>query len=271
MTLTTAQIITEYNAAAEILGLKTVKKFQDRATAERRLQDIQGQLATKQAADRAQPNLIDPFAAEEPTVPQKPDCEVTDAEFVALNICLNYDKIDAQLCDNYSNGDHAAFKAGLGWNDQAVAALIGSLEKKDLAYSDNEGANGKAFNTVWLTPKGVHAVFYYLGQGREIIEPKKAPVVTVTRVKDGKKVEVKEKALKKEKASPRLAGDPKKSLAEAVAFMGSFSDEEKPATVLRATLEKFEDITRVQFRHSAEEAGFNGLTARNLFDRVRKA
>lgn len=53
-------------------------------------------------------------------------------------------------------------------------------------------------------------------------------------------------------------------------FLAARKDE-KAATSLRAVLEQFPDITRVQFKHTAISCGYNGLTARNLFDRVRKA
>jgi len=45
---------------------------------------------------------------------------------------------------------------------------------------------------------------------------------------------------------------------------------QKSATTLREALETFGSATRVQFKHSAIAAGFNGLSARNLFDRVNK-
>ncbi|APL99226.1 hypothetical protein [Bordetella phage CN2] len=87
---------------------------------------------------------------------------VTDAEFIALQTCLNYDNRESQLSDNFSNGDHAAFKK----------ALIGSLESKGLVYSDNEGVNGDKFNTVWLTEKGVNVVFDQIDAGRKAEAPK---------------------------------------------------------------------------------------------------
>lgn len=262
MTLTTAQIITEYNAAATTLGLKTVKKFQDRKTAERRLQDIQGQLAQHEAAQRSQQ-----------LQPQAPDCNVTDAEYIALLECLNYDKLEDQLADNFSNGGHDEFKTALGWNDQAVAALIGSLEKKGLAWSDNEGVNGNKFNHVWLTEKGVHAAFYFKAQGRSEEVPAQAPAkevpsFNVIRVKDGKKVVVKEKAEKAVRQPRQFSDD--KTLPALVEFFKSTFGNDKNATMLREGLKKFPEATRVQFRHSAEAAGYNGLTARNLFDRVNK-
>ncbi|APL99068.1 hypothetical protein LK3_37 [Bordetella phage LK3] len=130
-----------------------VRRFADKATAVTRTWKLLQRFAETQAEK------------EEPV-------NVTDAEFIALQTCLNYDNRESQLSDNFSNGDHAAFKKALGWNDQAVAALIGSLESKGLVYSDNEGVNGNKFNTVWLTEKGVNVVFDQIDAGRKAEAPK---------------------------------------------------------------------------------------------------
>jgi len=44
----------------------------------------------------------------------------------------------------------------------------------------------------------------------------------------------------------------------------------KTSWVLEEVLTEFPTVTRVEFRQSAEAAGINGLTARNVFDRVTK-
>ena len=144
-------LIAAYNALAASLNKKSVNRFADRATGQKRLSALIEE--ARAAAPKAEP------------------VNVTDAEFIALQTCLNYDTREAQLSDNYSNGGHDAFKKALGWNDQAVAALIGSLESKGLAYSDNEGVNGNKFNTVWLTEKGVNVVFDLIDAGRACRSP----------------------------------------------------------------------------------------------------
>lgn len=159
-------LIAAYNALAASLNKKSVNRFADRATGQKRLSALIEE--ARAAAPKAEP------------------VNVTDAEFIALQTCLNYDTREAQLSDNYSNGGHDAFKKALGWNDQAVAALIGSLESKGLAYSDNEGVNGNKFNTVWLTEKGVNVVFDLIDAGRKAeapkakAEPKAKRVITYT-------------------------------------------------------------------------------------------
>lgn len=145
-------LVAAYNTVAASLNKKSVNRFADRATGQKRLSALIEE--ARAAAPKAEP------------------VNVTDAEFIALQTCLNYDTREAQLSDNYSNGDHAAFKKALGWNDQAVAALIGSLESKGLVYSDNEGVNGNKFNTVWLTEKGVNVVFDLIDAGRKAEAPK---------------------------------------------------------------------------------------------------
>jgi len=84
---------------------------------------------------------------------------ITEKETAAMLVCLNYDTRAAQLTDNYSNGSIDDFMQELGWTQQQAAAVIGSLMAKGLATSDNDGVNGNKFNTVWLTERGVNAIF----------------------------------------------------------------------------------------------------------------
>lgn len=62
-----------------------------------------------------------------------------------------------------------------------------------------------------------------------------------------------------------------KTLPLLVTFMkAGVVKDQKPATILRTALETFSSATRVQFKHSAIAAGLNGLSARNMFDKVNK-
>ncbi len=81
---------------------------------------------------------------------------LTQNEITALMTCLNYDNREAQLEDNYSNGGHEEFKHALGWNDNQVAALIGSLEAKGMGQGDHNDGNGHIF---WLSELGVNTIF----------------------------------------------------------------------------------------------------------------
>ena len=140
-----AQLVELHNELAKELDKPLVKRFADK----------------KSAVNRTWKLLQ--------AVPKAKAVNVTNAEFVALRACLNYDSREAQLSDNFSNGGHEAFKEALGWDDQAVAALIGSLESKGLVHSENEDGNG---NTVWLTESGVNAVFDQIDAGRKAEAPK---------------------------------------------------------------------------------------------------
>ena len=50
----------------------------------------------------------------------------------------------------------------------------------------------------------------------------------------------------------------------------SAQNDLKTSWVLQSVLEEYPSVTRVEFRQSCEAAGINGLTARNVFDRVKK-
>ena len=51
----------------------------------------------------------------------------------------------------------------------------------------------------------------------------------------------------------------------------AIAKEIRATDALRIMLEKHPKINRVEFRHTAEAAGINGLTARNTFDRLTRS
>jgi hypothetical protein len=85
--------------------------------------------------------------------------QLTQNEVTALRICLNYDRRDEQLSDNYSNGGTEEFMAALNWNAQQVGGLMTSLTEKGLGYHDEEE------DVFWLTEAGVNAIFDIIEQG----------------------------------------------------------------------------------------------------------
>lgn len=143
-----SQLVSLHNEAAKVLDEHLVKRFADKKTAVKRTWKLLEALPAPKAAP-------------------KQEVKMTDAEFTALKACTTYDNRAQQLEDNHSSAGQEEIEKVLGWNDKQVSALIGSLEAKGLAESDNEGANGDKFNTVWLTEKGANAVFDAIEAGRE--------------------------------------------------------------------------------------------------------
>ena len=79
---------------------------------------------------------------------------LTDLEAKILSACLNYDKMEAQLSDNYSNCDLKDAHKICGGKHQA-SGVIGSLCKKGLVYDPLQDEN----KIIWLTEDGVRAIF----------------------------------------------------------------------------------------------------------------
>jgi hypothetical protein len=86
---------------------------------------------------------------------------LTEAEITCLKACLNYDSREAQLSDNYSNGDPNEFQAQLDWNMHQVGGVMTSLKAKGMGDYDAED------DIFWLSVEGVNAVF-------DLIEAEKA-------------------------------------------------------------------------------------------------
>jgi len=86
---------------------------------------------------------------------------LTDNEITALKTCLNYDNLQEQLADNFTNGDRDEFMAALNWNRHQVDGLIGSLEKKGLGMYDEDD------DLFWLTEHGVYTIFAVIDQEQQ--------------------------------------------------------------------------------------------------------
>jgi hypothetical protein len=78
---------------------------------------------------------------------------LTEAEVTCLKACLNYDTREAQLSDNYSNGDPDEFQAQLDWNMHQVGGVMTSLKEKNMGFYDPED------DIFWLTEDGVNTIF----------------------------------------------------------------------------------------------------------------
>jgi hypothetical protein len=79
---------------------------------------------------------------------------LTNLEIDILFACLNYDNIQSQLSDNYSNCDLKDAHKICGGKHQA-AGVIGSLCKKGLIYDPMQEEN----KIIFMTEEGVRAIF----------------------------------------------------------------------------------------------------------------
>jgi len=88
---------------------------------------------------------------------------LTTNERSFLELCLNYNSIEGQLSDNYSNAGLLEATQLMGGNKHAGAGLLSSLTKKGLGYPD-DGSDWAVdpteyHHTFWLSELGVRAVF----------------------------------------------------------------------------------------------------------------
>lgn len=99
---------------------------------------------------------------------------ITENEFIALRACLNYDDVESQLDDNYSNAGPTEFMELLGWTEQQVGGLITSLQGKGLGWLDDRSGDCLPGPVTledfifWLTEDGVRAVFAEI-EKREVL------------------------------------------------------------------------------------------------------
>jgi len=82
---------------------------------------------------------------------------LTVLEVEILTACLNYDNIESQLSDNYSNCDLKDAHRICGGKHQA-SGVIGSLCKKGLVCDPLQDEN----KIIWLTKDGVRAIFAHI-------------------------------------------------------------------------------------------------------------
>jgi hypothetical protein len=76
-----------------------------------------------------------------------------EAAFIAMT--LNYDKLECQLSDNYSNaGAKEAARFLFNGSKKAAGGLISSLIQKGIGYVDEDYGD-----TLWLTELGVYVAF----------------------------------------------------------------------------------------------------------------
>jgi hypothetical protein len=82
---------------------------------------------------------------------------LTQNEKTFLKLCLNYDTIEQQLGDNYSNGgiDEAMslFDGAKQYKRQAAGGLLSSLQQKGMGELDTE------CDMFCLSERGIHAAF----------------------------------------------------------------------------------------------------------------
>ena len=94
---------------------------------------------------------------------------LTSNERAFLELCLNYDNIESQLSDNYSNGGLVEAPKLMRNNKHAGAGLLSSLTQKGLGYTDDGSDWGVKtsdyYHTFWLSELGVRVAFAALSAG----------------------------------------------------------------------------------------------------------
>jgi uncharacterized protein (DUF2164 family) len=88
------------------------------------------------------------------TTETQSNISLTDLEAKILLACLNYDNIEEQLGDNYSNCDLKDAHKICGGKHQS-AGVIGSLCKKGLVGDPMDEEN----NIIYPTEEGLRAIF----------------------------------------------------------------------------------------------------------------
>jgi hypothetical protein len=88
---------------------------------------------------------------------QDSNVSLTSLEANVLSACLNYDNIQNQLGDNYSNCDLRDAHKICGGKHQA-SGVIGSLCKKGLIYDPMQEEN----KIIFMTEEGVRAIFAHI-------------------------------------------------------------------------------------------------------------
>lgn len=80
-----------------------------------------------------------------------------------LQMCLNYDNIESQLSDNYSNAGMLEAASLFNNNKHAGAGLLSSLSQKKLGWGDDGSSWGMPANeynhVFWLSELGVRVAF----------------------------------------------------------------------------------------------------------------
>ena len=93
---------------------------------------------------------------------------LTTNERAFLELCLNYDNVESQLSDNYSNGGMTEATKIMGGNKHAGAGLLSSLTQKKLGYADDGSDWGQSkdtyCHTFWLSELGVRVAFEILSK-----------------------------------------------------------------------------------------------------------
>jgi hypothetical protein len=94
---------------------------------------------------------------------QETASNLTNNEREFLMLCLNYDTLEGQLSDNYSNGGMKEAIGIMNGNRHAAAGLLSSLTQKNLGWGEELEESGE--HVFWLTELGARVTFTALNSG----------------------------------------------------------------------------------------------------------